>query len=80
MKKLQQFCATAVLIVALALSVFAGEIGAPGAKNPEPHSSSTAGEIGAPGDTGDTLPDPGAALDPVTEAALNMLQSLLSLF
>jgi hypothetical protein len=80
MKKLQQFCATAILTLALALSVFAGEIGAPGVKDPGPQSSAI-GEIGAPGAIDPyEIPGPDATLDPVTEAALNLLKSVLSLF
>jgi hypothetical protein len=69
MKKLQRFCATALLILVLALSVFAGEMGAPG-DDPGPQSATAIGEMGAPGV---------AVLDPVTEAALTLLKSLLSL-
>lgn len=83
MKKLQRFCATAVLIFVLALSVFAGEMAGPGVTGPGPQSSTTTGDIGAPGATAPSdMPGPGRAvlLDPVTEAALILLKSLLSLF
>jgi hypothetical protein len=82
MKKLQRFCATAVLTLILALSVFAGEMGSPGVSGPGPQSCATIGEMGSPGHIapGD-MPGPGVAvLDPVTEAALVLLKSLLSLF
>jgi hypothetical protein len=77
MKKLQQFCATAVLTLVLALSVFAGEMGSAGISSPEPQSATTTtGDIGTPGETATGV----TVLDPVTEAALILLKSLLSLF
>ena len=83
MKTLQRFCAATVLTLTLALSVFAGQIPTPGITSPTPEQqSSITGEITMPGAvaTGD-MSTPGAvALDPVTEAALSLLQSLLSLF
>jgi hypothetical protein len=80
MKKLQRFCATAVLIFVLALSVFAGEMAGPGVTDPTPQSAATTGTPGATTDPGD-IADPGViVLDPVTEAALTLLKSLLSLF
>lgn len=79
MKKLQQFCATAVLTLVLALSVFAGEMGSPGVSGPEPQSATATGTPGVTTDPGE-IPGPGVVLDPVTEAALVLLKSLLSLF
>lgn len=83
MKNLQRFCATTFLALAVTLSAFAGEIPTPGATNPMPQQeSSVTGEILMPGATatGD-MSTPGlTALDPVTEAALSLLQGLLSLF
>lgn len=84
MKKLQQFCAITVLTLALAMSAFAGEIGMPGVINPPPPppQSSATGDIQFPSITsnGDiSVPDV-VSLDPVTEAALSLLQSILSLF
>ena len=83
MKKIRQFCACLVLTVALALSAFAGDIPFPGATAPLPQQqSSVTGDIGTPGATatGDISCPGVVALDPVTEAALSLLQSLLSLF
>jgi len=82
MKKLQQFCAAVVLTLALALSAAAGDISMPGATTPPPGQSSVTGEISFPGATATgEISIPGAvALDPVTEAALSLLQSLMSLF
>jgi hypothetical protein len=83
MKKLQRFCAAVVLMSALTLPSAAGEISMPGATTPQPRQqSSVTGDISIPGatTTGD-MSTPGAvALDPVTEAALSLLQSLMSLF
>lgn len=84
MKKLQHFCATVILTLALALSAFAGDMGLPGGTNPPPppQQSSVTGDISFPcaSATGD-MPAPGvAALDPVTEAVLSLLQSILTLF
>jgi hypothetical protein len=83
MKNLRRFSATVVLTLTLTISVFAGEISAPGVANPLPQQQScVTGDIGCPGATatGD-MPLPGVvALDPVTEAALGLLKSLLSLF
>jgi hypothetical protein len=85
MKKLSQFCAVVALTLALALTTFAGDIGFPGTTNPPPpppQEISVTGEIGFPGATatGEILTPGVAALDPVTEAALSLLQSILSLF
>ena len=81
MKTFRQFCAAVVLTLALVLSALAGEIGTPGAKAPPPQSS-MAGETQFPGAacTGDMSAPGVVALDPVTEAALSLLRSLLLLF
>ena len=83
MKKLQRFCTATALVLALTLSVIAGEIPGPGVAKSEPQQqSSITGDISFPGETatGD-MPCPGVdALDPATEAALNLFQSLLALF
>jgi ABC-type phosphate transport system substrate-binding protein len=83
MKKIQRFCAAAVLMLVLGLSAAAGEISMPGATSPPPpQKSSATGDISIPGETATgEMSGPGVvALDPVTEAALNLFQSLLSLF
>lgn len=83
MKTFRQFLAAAVLTLVLSFSGLAGDIQFPGVTNsPSPQQSSVTGEISMPGATatGD-MPTPGVtALDPVTEAALSLLQSLMSLF
>jgi hypothetical protein len=83
MEKLQKFCAALVLTFALALSAFAGDIGAPGDGGPPPkHLTCVAGDAGchdpAP-NSGEESPDM-TTFDPVTEAALSLLNSILSLF
>jgi hypothetical protein len=85
MKNLQQFCGAAVLTLALTLSVLGGEIGTPGITAPPPppsQQSSVTGDMSTPGAsvTGE-IPFPGmAALNPVADAALSLLQSILSIF
>ena len=83
MKNLQRFCATVVLTLAFALTAFAGDISFPGATNPPPPSQSSAtGDISFPGATatGEMSASDVTVLDPVTEAALSLLQSILSIF
>jgi hypothetical protein len=82
MEKLQRFSAAVLLTFALAWTALAGDIGTPGATAPAPQQSSVTGDIGTPGvTTTGQIPTPGVvALDPVTEAALNLFQSLLLLF
>jgi hypothetical protein len=85
MRPFRKLCATFVLTLVLALSALAGDISFPGATTPPPpppQESSVTGEIGFPGvtATGDMVSPDAVALDPVTEAALSLLQSILSLF
>jgi hypothetical protein len=84
-KNFRQFFATAVLILVLTFPAFAGEIQSPGVINPPPppsQQSSVTGDMSMPGATatGDILIPGAAELDPVTEAALSLLQSILSIF
>ncbi|HWT02965.1 MAG TPA: hypothetical protein VN256_22130 [Pyrinomonadaceae bacterium] len=81
MKHLRRLCAVVVLAMALSFSAFAGDILTPGSKQAQPKSSTTSTLMVESSDSepGDIL-TPGAVLDPVTEAALSLLQSLLSLF
>jgi uncharacterized protein involved in exopolysaccharide biosynthesis len=79
MRHFKQFCAACVLTLALTLSAFAGDMGAGITAPPPPTSQATiTGEIST-GVTGD-MSTGVTAIDPVTETALNLLQSLLSLF
>lgn len=82
MKKLQQFCAVTVLTFTLTLSALAGEMSSPGIISSSPQECSTRGEIGMPGATaaGEILTPGLTGLDPVTGAALSLLDSLLLLF
>lgn len=84
MKKLQQFCAVVVLALVFTVSVSAGEMSGPGLTNPPlpPPQFSATGDSGMPGAsaTGEISTSDVVALDPVTEAALSLLQSILSIF
>lgn len=86
MKKLQRFCVAVVFASALSLSAFAGEISTPGDVQPPPPPPSTniatTGEMGCPGitSTGDIQTPGVAAVDPLTEATLGLLQDMLSVF
>jgi hypothetical protein len=85
MKTLRHFCATLTLVLALTFSAFGGEIGFPGTTTnpppPEQESSMTEETVltGATS-TGETSDSDLIILDPVTDAALSMLQSLLFFF
>lgn len=88
MKTLRQLCVALVLTLALTIPALAGEIQLPPAPPPPPQVA-TYGEISTPGAPGtiDTPPGeigtpPGgaSAVDPATVIALNLLQSVLSLF
>ena len=72
MRTFSQFCRTCVAIYVLMLAftgpTFAGEVPYPGVTAPS-----------APTTTGETQ-FPGATADPMTEIALSLLQSVLSLF
>jgi len=82
MKKLQQFCFALVLGLVLTISAPAGEIPGPGTTTPPPPPSSVMGEIPGPGieSTSEMSASDVTALDPVTEAMLSLLQSILSIF
>jgi hypothetical protein len=87
MKKLQRFCAVIALTLAFSLSTFAGEMSTPGDVPPPPppppqnqvattsntdSSATTApGEISTPSAT---------VVDPVTEIASTLVESVLSIF
>lgn len=79
MKNLRRFCATVVLTFVLALSAFAGDISCPGII-PLPPRSMVAGDMETSGATAPGKTSAPGVLDPVTEAALSLLQSILSLF
>ena len=71
MKIFRRFVAAAVLTMSLTIVALAGDIQAPGIiSEPPPPPTSVTGDIQAPGIV---------APDPVTEATLSLLQSLLSI-
>lgn len=85
MKNLRRFCAAVALALVFTFSAFAGEMSTPGDVPPPPppqNQVATTGDIGCPGVSAmGEMSTPGAvAVDPVTEAALGLLQSLLSVF
>lgn len=80
MNCLRQFCAASILILALTLSAFAGDINC-GVAAPPPPQAAITGDINC----GVTLTCQSSStetvsLDPVTGLALSLLQSLLSVF
>ena len=81
MKRLRHFCAAAILTFTLTLSAFGGDIECGVVDPPPPPPSSVMGEM-ATGvtETNETPSSETAYIDPVTGLALDMLQSLLSLF
>jgi hypothetical protein len=82
MKNLRQLCVAFVFTCALAMPAFAGQIDTMAVPPPPPApAAATAGEI----DTGvagqiEIGSSEATATDSVTEVALNLLQSVLSLF
>ncbi len=80
MKKLKQLSLATALMFMLATGAFAGTIDCPAVPpSPPPDSSSS---IATPGDmeTPGVTQGPGLASDSVTEVALSLLQSVLSVF
>lgn len=83
MKKLQQLCAVVILTFVLSFSALAGDMGCPGAVAPPPPpvQTSLTGDMGCPGvvDTNSTQTSNTTVVDPITQAALDLLTSALSL-
>jgi hypothetical protein len=84
MKSLRQLCVAVVFTLALTTSTFAGgiEIGSPAPPPPsQPQTATLNGEmpIGLTGQE-ETNSGEATAADSTTEAALNLLQSVLALF
>lgn len=80
MKKLQQLCMAGVFTLVLTTATFAGEISTPGLTPPPPPppdelSATTPGDIATGG-----LQNSGAISDSVADIALNLLQTMLSVF
>jgi hypothetical protein len=77
MRKLRQLSLAVVFALMLANGAFAGIIGTGPEPPPEPPSASAPGSIGtAPSDAQPEV----VASDPFVDVALNLLQSVLSLF
>ena len=83
MKALRQFFVASVLVLTLSLSAFAGDM-TTGVTSPQPTSTlpTTQGEIttGVAGEITTMDTEAAAAGDSVTDAALSLLRSVLSLF
>lgn len=79
MKKLQQFCSAGVFTLMLTTATFAGDIQTGGKTQPPPPSASS---TSAPGDihTGQGIQSSQATSDSVIDIALNLLQTMLSVF
>ena len=79
MKKLRQLCVATVFILVLTTATFAGDIATPGITQPTPpppdESSATSGNIETGGDR-----EPASFSDSVADLALNLLQTMLSVF
>jgi hypothetical protein len=75
MKNLQRFCAAVILTLTLALSAIAGDIPCPGLIGEPSPRFMAVDNSSNPGSTS-TTPN-GVAVDPVTEAVLSLLQSML---
>ena len=83
MKKLKQLTSAVALILVFTLTAFAGIIETPVVSPPPPpppdsSSATTSGIIDTPGPG--VTQGPGLASDSVTEVALSLLQSVLSVF
>ena len=80
MKKLKQLTSAVALILVFTVTAFAGIIETPVVPPPPPPDSSSS--IATPGDmeTPGVTQGPGLASDSVTEVALSLLQSVLSVF
>lgn len=80
MKKLKQLSMAVVVTLMLGVPAFAGEIEIGKTSSPPPpadsSSTTTPGEIQIPGNTG----APTASSDSMTELAMNLLQTVLSIF
>jgi hypothetical protein len=80
MKHLRHGCVVFILILTLTLSTFAGNIEC-GVVSPPPQQASVTGEMATGAtETSETSSDDNLFVDPVTGLALDILQSLLSLF
>ena len=79
MKKLRQLCVAAMFTLVLTTATFAGDIATGGFTQPSPppaSSSSTSGSI----ETRSGVENPQDISDSVADLALNLLQTMLSVF
>ena len=76
MKKLERLSMAVALTIMLAGSALAGDIDIPAPPPPPSASATTPGDIETPRET----QNPNVLSDSATEAALNLLQSMLSVF
>ncbi len=80
MKKLQQLCMAGVFTLVLTTATFAGDISTPGITQPPPPGESSTiapGDIATPGRG---TQNPQAMSVSVADIALNLLQTMLSVF
>lgn len=80
MKHLRRICASAVLTLAFACSALAGDMECGDVPPPPPQQMTSTTSQTDTGITATNNMSSTTAVDPVTEAALNILQSVLSLF
>ena len=80
MKKLQQLCMAGVFTLVLTTATFAGDI-ATGISQPPPPPPNESSAITPGGiETGQGIQNPQAISDSVADIALNLLQTMLSVF
>lgn len=79
MKPLRRLCAAFVLTLMLALSAFAGEMTTGVTQPPPPQQATTEGQVDTPPLVGQ-MDTTVTATDSVTQAALSLLETALSLF
>jgi hypothetical protein len=82
MKKLKQLTSAVALILVFTVTAFAGIIETPAVPPPPPPPPESSSSVAAPGgmETPGVTQGPGLASDSVTEVALSLLQSVLSVF
>lgn len=78
MKNLRQFCAAVTLIIVLTLPAFAGHMECGTAPPPPPSSLTAQGQMQTPVASSEEAS--GFAVEPVTQIAVNLWQTMLSLF
>lgn len=81
MKTLRRLCVASMLTFTLSLSIFAGQMSTTVVQPPPPANAEAAGDMSTTATASDNAPENGEAsvLDSVSEAALSLLQNVLSL-